>query len=94
MQIELLLYTLTESTCQPNKRAINVVVRAPTKQDPLLTREVSGTGCHQEGETTGKIVGMSIVTNLGAKGLGKVEKQQDLIWRVDLACLTASSLSS
>lgn len=41
-----------------------------------------------------KIVVVSLVTNLGAKELGKAEKQQDFIWRVDLACLAASSLLS
>ena len=68
---------------------------APTKEkDPLLTREVGGTSCHQEAETAGKIVLVSTVTNLGARGLCKAMKQQDLLRKVDLLCFIAYSLSS
>ena len=45
-----------------------MVTRVPTKEkDLLLTREVSGTGYHQEAETAGKTVLVSPVISLDAE---------------------------
>ena len=50
-----------------------MVTRVPTKaKDPLLTREVSGTGYHQEAETAGKTVLVSPVVSLDAEESAKL----------------------